>query len=462
MLQSINMTRLVTLLLTTLLLMVATGPVINAHPGGIFTSSDGCNCHSTTSVNAQLSGYPSTYDAEQQYVLTISMGQSAPAGGFSLEVDSGTLSNPSQDVKINSLQNSATHSSTSSTTWTVTWTAPVTGSGLVTISVAVLAANNDMQNTGDSSGKFSIQIAESSPNTPPQVTLTLPSSVDSSSDLVANISTSDSDGDSVEVSVQWLRNGFREGSLDNLLTVPAALLGPGQIWTCKVIANDGIENSLEASASATISNNPPIALIEIITEPLWIGESITVNSLMSSDSDGDVINSIWSWHDNSGNSGSASGQQSFTFIPFSQTTLTLQVVDDLGGIGLASKTINIENGPHISNISAVNNGQDVELSWQWDGPQSQFSIIRNGNIIATTNQTSFTDRPIFSGDNNYQIQPSIEGRKLLAGSDTSSIAVESSFDEIQSTHDSAALALGIIMLLSSLYVALSGLVKRGE
>jgi hypothetical protein len=240
------------------------------------------------------------------------------------------------------------------------------------------------------------------------------------------------------------------------------MLGPGQVWTCKVIANDGTENSIEAIDSTTISNSPPTALITVVTNPVWIGESITVTSEQSSDSDGEVINSIWSWHDSNGNSGSAHSSQSMTFTPFSEVTLTLQIVDDLGGIGLATKTIEVVNGPHVSNIVTVQNGEEVELSWQWDGPQSQFSVIRNGNIIATTNQTSFVDIPIFSGDNSYSIQPVIDGRQLDAGSDSSTTTVESSFKELQSTNDTAGMILGLVMLILSLTVAGAGYLNRGD
>ena len=456
------MGRFSTLVLAVLLLLVVSAPAIDGHPTGKFNASDGCGCHSTSPVNAQLSGYPSTYAAGEQYVLAIGMSISAPAGGFSLDIDKGTLSNPSTDAQVDSLQLSATHSSSDSTSWTVTWTAPSSGSGMVTFSLAVLAADGNIDTEGDLSGLFSVQIAEASPNTAPQVSLSLPQSVDSSTDLVANISSLDVDDDPVALSIQWLRNGFREGSLDNLQTVPAIMLGPGQVWTCKVIGNDGIENSQEAIASTTISNSPPTALINIVTNPVWIGESITVTSQMSTDSDGEVVNSIWSWTDSSGNSGSAYSMQSFTFTAYSQVTLTLEVVDDLGGIGLATKTIEVVNGPHVSNIASIQNGQQVELSWQWDGPQSQFSVIRNGNVIATTNQTSFTDTPIFSGDASYSIQPIVDGRHLDAGSESSPITVESSFKEIQSTNDFAGMILGFIMLISSLITVAMGYLNRGE
>jgi len=456
------MGRFSTLALAVLLLLVVSAPAIDGHPTGKFNASDGCGCHSTSPVNAQLSGYPSTYAAGEQYVLAIGMSISAPAGGFSLDIDKGTLSNPSTDAQVDSLQLSATHSSSDSTSWTVTWTAPSSGSGMVTFSLAVLAADGNIDTEGDLSGLFSVQIAEASPNTAPQVSLSLPQSVDSSTDLVANISSLDADDDPVALSIQWLRNGFREGSLDNLQTVPAIMLGPGQVWTCKVIGNDGIENSQEAIASTTISNSPPTALINIVTNPVWIGESITVTSQMSTDSDGEVVNSIWSWTDSSGNSGSAYSMQSFTFTAYSQVTLTLQVVDDLGGIGLATKTIEVVNGPHVSDITSIQNGQQVELSWQWDGPQSQFSVIRNGNVIATTNQTSFTDTPIFSGDASYSIQPIVDGRHLDAGSESLPITVESSFKEIQSTNDFAGMILGFIMLISSLITVAMGYLNRGE
>ncbi len=143
MLQSIAMGRFSTLALTVLLLIVISAPAIDGQPTGKFNTSSGCNCHSTTAIDAQLSGYPSTYTAGEQYILNIGMSVSAPAGGFSLDIDKGTLSNPSTDAQVNPPQRSATHSSSDSTSWTVTWTAPSSGSGMVTFSLAVLAADGN-------------------------------------------------------------------------------------------------------------------------------------------------------------------------------------------------------------------------------------------------------------------------------------------------------------------------------
>ncbi|MEJ6530941.1 MAG: hypothetical protein QNL81_05105, partial [Euryarchaeota archaeon] len=165
------MGRFSTLALTVLLLIVISAPAIDGQPTGKFNTSSGCNCHSTTAIDAQLSGYPSTYTAGEQYILNIGMSVSAPAGGFSLDIDKGTLSNPSTDAQVNPPQRSATHSSSDSTSWTVTWTAPSSGSGMVTFSLAVLAADGNIDTEGDSSGILSVQIAEVSPNNAPQVSL---------------------------------------------------------------------------------------------------------------------------------------------------------------------------------------------------------------------------------------------------------------------------------------------------
>ena len=80
---------------------------------GKFSSGTGCGCHYGGSATASMTGQPSSYTPGSTYTLSISVsgGVSGSAGGFSLDVNKGTLSTGGvgiMAVKVNSAQNSAT------------------------------------------------------------------------------------------------------------------------------------------------------------------------------------------------------------------------------------------------------------------------------------------------------------------------------------------------------------------
>ena len=82
------------ILIVALLLIV---PAMQARENGIYNQSSGCGCHSQSGqqqASVSISGLPSSYDANKLYQLTVSVsgGVQGSSGGFSLEVDHGTLS----------------------------------------------------------------------------------------------------------------------------------------------------------------------------------------------------------------------------------------------------------------------------------------------------------------------------------------------------------------------------------
>ncbi|MEE3038689.1 MAG: choice-of-anchor V domain-containing protein, partial [Candidatus Thermoplasmatota archaeon] len=115
-------------------------PAIRGYEGGVYNHAYGCNCHSqtgSTAASVGISGLPSSYDAGDLYQLTVSVSGGVPgsSGGFSLEVNKGTLSTGVglMLVNVNNQGNSATHSITGSSyrSWSFDWTAPNLGAGLV-------------------------------------------------------------------------------------------------------------------------------------------------------------------------------------------------------------------------------------------------------------------------------------------------------------------------------------------
>ena len=105
-------------LLIVVVLLSSIIPISLANSNGIYSRSSGCNCHYGTSASVSISGNPASYTPGQTYTLSLSASGSisGSAGGFSLEVDKGTLAVPGtgiMSVKVNSAGKSATHTTSS-------------------------------------------------------------------------------------------------------------------------------------------------------------------------------------------------------------------------------------------------------------------------------------------------------------------------------------------------------------
>lgn len=292
-------------------------------------------------------------------------------------------------------------------------------------------------------------------NSPPSANVTLPESLSSLNQLTVSTSVEDVDFDTVELQLLWYRNGFLEGSLNGSNSVPSSLLGPGQIWSIHAVPTDsqGAVGPV-AIASITVSNLDPIAAISIETNPVWEGESIILSSSPSSDADGRIVLSQWSWTTLDGLTGSSVGTE-FSFIAQSNAIVTLTVIDDSGSSSSTTTQIVTVTGPSITSLEANVKGQSVELSWFWDESfGADFNVLRNGIIVATTNQTQFTDAPILAGNISYEIQPILDGSTLIAGaSDAVEVTVSAEQSVASGTNASLGSISGIIFLLIGLIAA---------
>ena len=150
-------------LLLFIFVILFAGSAVEANPNGKYNSSNGCSCHgsSSSSVTPIYSGFPTEYTPGQNYLVTIEMGQSASNGGFSFTVDQGSLSNPGPNTKVSGLI--STHTNNGGTSWNFEWMAPSSGSGQVSLQVAVMQANGNGQNSGDSWNTLSWTIDEDVP-----------------------------------------------------------------------------------------------------------------------------------------------------------------------------------------------------------------------------------------------------------------------------------------------------------
>ena len=273
---------------------------------------------------------------------------------------------------------------------------------------------------------------------------------------------SDADNDPIVSSIYWLRNGFREGSLDNATTVAAAYFGAGQTWTLTIAYHDSDGPEQQFTHTLEIINIAPIAIIEVLSTNLWSGEKILVDGGTSIDFDGVITNYLWEYQDSNGNSVSLSGEQ-VAIIGSGTIGIILTVEDDLGLIGTTTKIIQTTQGPSVSEFTAANEPSGVALDWQWSGDSVEFIIFRNGEQIGVTSELSFTDKPIIAGPTSYTITPVIEEQSLVAGSaSVADFEVAISTDYTSSISDSGGFILGIIILVSGIGLVSLGLLQRRE
>lgn len=269
-------------------------------------------------------------------------------------------------------------------------------------------------------------------------------------DLVLSVTNDDIDGDLVSNEITWYRNGFKEGSLDGQSSVPAQLLGPGQVWSVDVIPNDGESNGSMVSSQITIENLAPTAQIDVESEKLWDGEEIKVSAQNSTDSDGRIETYSWQWSDNNGNSGTGSGKE-YTFIPNGMVTLTLTVYDELGSNGYTSINLQTEAGPKVTSLEAYSMQEQVRLSWSWSGPEATFEILRNGDSITVISELEFVDTPLISGPTDYTIRPIIDGQGLHSGSSTiEGFMVETIEPTESSVSTTGGLITGLLFIILSI------------
>ena len=287
-----------------LLLLLSMAPLTTGNSNGIYNSGSGCGggyCHgSNSNAVVSMSGQPASYTPGQSYTLSISVtgGASASQGGFSLDVNTGTLSAGGigiMAVKVNSGGTSATHTTNSYRSWSVDWIAPSSGSGVAIFDLAGNAADGNGYNSNDNWDAVSYQVPEAGApsNTPPSASnLQLsPSNPVTTDTLSLTYSYQDSDGDAESgTTIHWYKDGVLESSRNNQTTVPSSLTTKGESWNVTVIPSDGMDdgNAIDSSA-IVIDNSIPTVLSASIT-PSDATESDDLTLVWNSaDADNDIL-----------------------------------------------------------------------------------------------------------------------------------------------------------------------------
>ena len=282
------------------LMLVSLVPTSLGNSGGKFSSGTGCGCHYGGSATASMTGQPSSYTPGSTYTLSISVsgGVSGSAGGFSLDVNKGTLSTGGvgiMAVKVNSAQNSATHTTSSYRSWSVDWTAPSSGSGTAQFNLAAMTANGASGNNGDAWGTTTITVPESgpAPNNPPSVTNVQlsPTNPVTTDTLTLTYTFQDSDGDSESgTMIRWYKDGVLESSRNDQMTVPSSLTAKGESWNVTVTPSDGTDDGspVHSSNLLVVNSIPFVNSAEITPTDALESDDLTLIHL-SSDADNDVV-----------------------------------------------------------------------------------------------------------------------------------------------------------------------------
>ena len=215
-------------LIVILLLVSVPYSVFSQSSGMTGRSVSGCTCHSNTAtLSPSLSGLPwgaGGYTPGSTYSLVWDGGPHISGdGGFSLAATAGSWSNLGSQVQLS--QGELTHSFDSLRSWSADWTAPASGTGDVTFNLAVLYANGNGMNSGDSwgTGTWTLSEAGGSSSTPPvasNVTY-VPTNPTKATGLGVSYDYSDADGDSEQgTQIRWWRDGLRISAIDDLTNVP--------------------------------------------------------------------------------------------------------------------------------------------------------------------------------------------------------------------------------------------------
>ena len=321
---------------------------------------------------------------------------------------------------------------------------------------AVVQAN-DGEATSSQSETLSVAII----NSVPILSVSL-ENVTSQDNLLLQTSISDIDDDVTEVStITWLRNGFREGSLDGATIVPSSYLGPGQEWSVEVNVTDGSSYVL-STTSIIVENTPPSARISVLTDDLYAGERVILSGLESTDPDNSIVRYQWIWMN-----GASSGVEASFLMPVSGVVeVSLTVIDESGATNTTSLTIEPISALACPNLTQTVSDTNVQLDWTWvSSVSSSFEISRNGVVVGVTNDTTFTDSPNVLGVSNYEIQTLIGDRILESPCQSPSVSVEIDaatieFDEGPSAV--AGLGLGSVYVIVGILLFVASLLRRGE
>ncbi|MDG1525176.1 MAG: hypothetical protein P8Q90_03800 [Candidatus Thalassarchaeaceae archaeon] len=266
------------------------------------------------------------------------------------------------------------------------------------------------------------------------------------SPLELTIETSDADLDEVTMTLQWMRDGFHVGALDNVTTVTTEWLDVGQSWTVSVVLSDNFDISPMVTSEATVIDNL------LPTAEFTAGDTVLIEAMtqldgsLSTDSDGEIV--AWFW--NVGTT-SYAGEKVSVILTDPLTIVNLTVIDSNGGTSSQEYTITASWGPIASNLEAsVSNGA-VNLNWNWEGDATTFTVWRTHEPIVhssglleiesvgQTNSTTWSEPLHLAGNYHYTVTADVgDVHNPRISSNTVSVALDvSQMPQLEPAGDSS-------------------------
>ena len=215
------------------------------------------------------------------------------------------------------------------------------------------------------------------------------SDIFSNENLTLTIGYRDIDNDEITISIFWSRNGFHVPELNNETHISSNLLSPGQTWSVVVKTSDVFGLFSESYASIIISNIPPVALINDISDSIVPGSLSSLDGSLSTDIDGNIISWVWTI-----NGQEIPGQIINLLLEPGTHQIILTVTDDLGKSSTIQTNININTIKTVDNIATDIDGLNINIQWTWDGPSTTFNIYRSTSPIdSVIGLTSLDEKP---------------------------------------------------------------------
>ena len=215
------------------------------------------------------------------------------------------------------------------------------------------------------------------------------SDIFSNENLTLTVEYRDIDYDEITISIFWSRNGFHVPELDNETHISSNLLSPGQTWSVTVKTSDVFGLFSESYASIIISNIPPIALMNDISDSIVPGSLSSLDASLSTDIDGNIVSWMWTI-----NGQEISGQIINLLFEPGTHQIILTVIDDLGQSSTIETSININTINTVDNLVIDIDGLNINLQWAWEGPSTTFNIYRSTSPIdSVIGLTSLDKKP---------------------------------------------------------------------